>query len=95
MSDPKIIDLAAWKEENTPHLAGKAVCLSCRHQWAAVAPIGTVWLECPQCTLLRGRFINPVERDCPHWYCHCGCDLFYATENGMYCPNCGTWQHGF
>lgn len=93
--DTTIIDLATWKEEHTPHLAGKATCLDCRHQWAGVAPVGTVWLECPNCRLLRGRFLNPVEREGPHWQCNCGCDLFYVTDSGMYCPDCGAWQHGF
>lgn len=91
----KFIDLAAWKEENTPHLSGKALCLACRHEWAAVAPVGTVWLECPSCTLSRGRFVNAVEREGAHWHCACGNDLFYATPDGFYCPNCGVWQKGF
>ena len=95
--DPKLVSLAKWQEEHTPTLQGSAICLSCRHRWRAVMPLeaGVVWIECPQCLLMRGRFINPVERDGLHWTCNCGNDLFYAMEHGMYCPNCGSWQKGF
>ena len=90
-----VIDLQAARQEREPHSAGKARCLACKHEWVAVAPIGVTWMECPSCTLERGRFIAQHERDGEHWNCNCGCDLFYATPDGFYCPNCGEWQHGF
>jgi hypothetical protein len=90
-----VIDLQAAKQEREPHLSGRARCLDCKYEWTAVAPVGTTWFECPKCLLERGRMFAQVQRDAPHWHCNCGCDLFYATADGMYCPNCGEWQHGF
>ena len=86
----KVINLDSAR----PHLTGKARCLACNYEWVAAAPLGTVWLECPSCSLERGRFVAQVQRDTFHWICDCGCDLFYATQEGIYCPNCGTWQKG-
>ncbi len=78
--------------EDTPHAAGKARCLDCKHEWAGVAPAGVRWLECPACTLVRGRFIYWHLREGLGWQCNCGNDLFHATPEGVYCPNCRTWQ---
>lgn len=92
-----VIDLAAARQERelTLSLCGKARCLACRHEWQAVAPVGTVWLDCPACSLERGRFLGPAQRDGAHWHCGCGNDIFYVTPDGFYCPNCGEQQHGF
>jgi len=90
-----VIDLAQAKADKQPHLSGAAVCLACRHEWVAVAPVGTVWMDCPACGLERGRYRGPVGLGGLHWHCKCGNDLFHATQDGMYCPNCGEWQHGF
>lgn len=87
----EVIDLQAHR----PHLSGEAKCLSCNHEWAAVAPIGTVWLECPECGLEKGRLAGTVYRDEHHWHCNCGNELFYVTANVYYCPNCGLDQKGF
>lgn len=73
-------------------LSGMAQCLGCQHKWAAVAPVGSVWLECPSCSTEKGRYISHAERLEDHWECDCGNDLFHATRNGVYCPNCGVWQ---
>lgn len=93
MSD--VVDLEAERERRSPHSTGKARCLDCRHEWTAVAPVGVLWLECPACTLERGRFVAQHERDEPHWHCLCGNTLFYVVRDGYYCPNCGTAQQGF
>ena len=90
-----VIDLMQAKQKREPHLSGKARCLSCKHEWVAVAPVGVIWMECPSCTLERGRYVAHAERDSMRWGCNCGNDLFYATPDGFYCPNCGEWQHGF
>ena len=87
-----IIDMAAERLKREEHVAGDARCLACKHEWAAVAPVGATWLECPECALQRGRLIGQYERDHPHWECACGCDLFCVTAAGTYCPNCGNWQ---
>jgi len=84
-----VVSLDAFR----PHATGKAQCLDCHHEWVAVAPIGEVWLECPACTLLRGRYVFPFVRDGEEWACNCGNDLFHIKREGAYCPNCGVWQH--
>lgn len=90
-----IINLAIERERRSPHLAGKARCLACRHEWQAVAPTGATWLECPACAAERGCFVYPVGRSDPHWQCDCGNDLFHITPDGTYCPVCGVTQEGF
>lgn len=76
-----------------PHLSGEARCLTCGHTWVAIAPSGTVWLECPECKTEKGRFCGPVEESGEHWTCNCGCDLFHISRKGIYCPNCGVRQN--
>jgi len=90
-----VVDLAKERLERSPHYSGRARCLACKHEWVAVAPIGTDWLECPACSLERGRAIFPFLRAAPHWTCLCGCDLFHIMPAGIYCPNCGRWQQGY
>lgn len=90
-----VIDLNQARADRTPRLAGPAKCMACAHTWAAVAPIGTVDLECPACHLDRGRFVGNVTRAGLHWTCHCGNDLFHICPEGTYCPACGEWQKGF
>jgi len=91
----KIISLAEKREEKMPHSSGVAICLDCKHEWAAVAPIidgFIVWLECPSCGLVRGRFKYQFERNGEQWKCACKNDLFNIKPEGCYCPNCGAWQ---
>jgi Zn finger protein HypA/HybF involved in hydrogenase expression len=96
MKMSKIINFQSVKEEKTPHSSGKARCLDCKHEWEAVALVGTEWLECPGCHSKKGRFIYHFEPEhFVKWTCNCGNDLFYATPYGYFCPNCGTWQSGF
>lgn len=83
------------KEPEQPTLAGEARCLTCRHEWVAVAPVGTTWLECPECKCVKGVLKYKCLRDAPLWTCACGNDLFHVTAEGVYCPNCGNWQKGF
>lgn len=77
------------------YLSGKARCLQCQYEWVGVAPVGTVWLECPSCHTHHGTYIAQVEREEEHWQCDCGNPLFYVTKSGIYCPMCGCWQQGF
>lgn len=81
----KVIDIATRR----PHLAGEAICTICRAQWVAVAPVGTVWLDCPQCGASRGVMRFPVEDDAEHHHCACGGHLFAVTAARAYCPSCG------
>lgn len=79
--------------DHRPHLSGEAICIDCGFKWIAVAPVGTDWLECPECGLMRSRMKYPVIRgDTAHWTCKCGNDLFYITPDFTYCPNCGGVQ---
>jgi len=85
----KVISLAKRKL----NASGPALCMACKHEWEGRAAAGDEWLLCPQCGLEKGRFRYPHDRgDLEHWHCHCGNALFYATPNGLYCPNCGAWQ---
>lgn len=90
-----IVDLGAARQKREQHSSGKARCLDCKHEWVAVAPTGTPWLECPSCTLFRGRFVEHHEHgDKAHWECRCGNELFYILADGCLCPNCGRYQTG-
>jgi hypothetical protein len=37
-----VISLLQLKKDREPHLSGMARCLACRHEWVAVAPVGTI-----------------------------------------------------
>lgn len=81
------------KEKTEQHLSGKARCCSCKHDWMAVSPVGTDWLECPACYLMKGRYMHPALPDADNiWQCACGCDVFHITRLAAYCINCGTEQ---
>lgn len=83
-------------EEYRPHMHGRCLCLACRHEWEGVAPNGLVWIECPACSLHRGRFLYHADRgEAKRWTCACGNDLFHITPAATYCPNCGSIQAGF
>ncbi len=82
-------------ESRLPHCSGNAICFDCNHEWIAVAPTVTTWLQCPSCKLTRGRFKYPHQREGLEWKCNCGNDLFHLKPEGMYCPNCGNWVTGY
>lgn len=75
----KVVSLADERLARQPHLTGDAKCLSCGHEWVAVAPVGSYEFECPECKAVRGvwdGFISvPPNRmwyvcnncDCPHF----------------------------
>lgn len=90
----EIVDISALRAD--PHNTGKARCMACGHEEIAVAPVGVVWMECSECHAMKSLFIGPCEIEgAAHWTCNCGNDLFHATPEGFYCPNCGEWQRGF
>ena len=90
-----IVDLSKAREEREPHMQGKVRCLGCKNEWQAVAPIGTVYLECPECQLLQGRFMSLVEDEGPHWTCACENQFFAITPKRTYCIVCGETISGF
>lgn len=85
-------------EKEEPHLAGEALCIGCRHEWAAVAPVGTWQLECPSCCTWKGVFRYPVGADVGDllFVCNCGCEALTAyMHHGRFrlkCMSCGTEQ---
>lgn len=85
-------------EPLVPHLSGTAQCVSCEHRWEAVAPVGTVELECPVCHLNTGRYRNLVggAPGQEEWTCDCGCTLFVCIKGaGLMCARCGDYASGF
>lgn len=101
-----IIDLQKAREERSPHLSGKVRCLNCKYEWVGVAPIGTVWVECPECGSRKACFYYDVGPNAKQYVfeCNCGCDLLrLVSESGepdffksseLLCANCGV-SHRF
>lgn len=85
-------------EADGPHLSGPAVCGWCGHEWAAVAPVGSVHLECPGCGRLWGAYRHAVAPPAAFWRCWCGEELFWLTPRGSMCRRCGVissdWADG-
>lgn len=79
-------------QDDGEHLSGPARCIECRHEWEAVAPVGTYELECPQCESMKGIFVWPVDEDGDRWQCHCGSDAFRVLRGAIMCYRCGTEQ---
>lgn len=89
---------AAKPEPRDPHLTGSARCIQCTHQWEAVAPVGTTWMECPACHCHKAAFIGPCEAKEGDllWACNCGSSLFYITKaEGPVCHGCGVPATGW
>lgn len=80
-------------DEYKPHISGEATCLTCGHEWMAVAPIGTVELECSECHTFKGVFVGMTAPDTV-WECNCGNQHFYIDPDGAMCAKCGTRQDG-
>jgi len=85
-----VIDINA----NKPHLAGKAICLQCKHEWAQVAPHGTLGFECPECACAKGVFQGLVTPDSV-WKCECGNHVHALTPEGAQCLMCGEMQYSW
>lgn len=83
-----VINLA----DHRPHISGPARCSRCKHEWIAVAPVGTTQLECDCCGGMHGLFVHPcapAEGELV-FECNCGSDLFYVLPRGIMCRVCGT-----
>lgn len=86
------------RKEAGQHLRGSAICLTCRHDWEAVAPVGTTCLECPECGTQRGSWLYPVLPAVGdvRWLCSCGSELFSLIMPGRaMCAGCGKDVKGF
>ena len=80
--------------KNEKFASGEAFCLNCNHEWTAIAPVGTIQLECTNCKTMKGLFRFPfhVSEGEVYRQCSCGNSLFYLTPQGHLCPNCGNYQ---
>lgn len=85
-----IVDLASYR----PSISGNALCLQCDNRWSAVAPVGTVELECSKCNTWKGVFEGMTAPDIVR-QCTCGNQHFYISETGAMCAKCGLYQEGF
>lgn len=92
----KVVELDAYRPRQ-PHLSGMARCMACKHEWAAVAPVGTGELECPQCQCMRGVWqYNCTGRiGDQKFVCLCGCDVFRLTTIELMCTACGQLMTGW
>ncbi len=54
----EVVSLLRVKEDRTPHAQGSARCISCKHTWQAVAPLGTMTLQCPSCNEMKGLWTH-------------------------------------
>lgn len=89
-----VVSLAERRQEDTPHVSGFAQCLTCKHEWTQVAPVGTVQVDCPECKGHKGIFKYIAwPADTEVWNCACGCNIFMATRQGVYCVHCGIIQN--
>lgn len=82
------------KPDSVQYGEGEAFCNQCGHTWTAVAPTGTVQLECPSCHTMKGLFKFPfcVVEGQQVYTCNCGNQHFYLTPEGHLCANCGIYQ---
>jgi len=86
---PVVVSLSEQREKRSPHRSGNARCLNCKHEWAAVAPIGTVTLQCPLCETFQGLFKGVSSTQLMQWQCVCKEWTFFIDEHGAYCAHCG------
>lgn len=91
-----VVSFAAAREERQPHWTGEAYCVGCQHSWQAVAPMGTMILDCPACSLPKGMPRHPFGADEGDRLltCNCGCEALtaYQRHGRMWvrCMGCGT-----
>jgi hypothetical protein len=88
MPEEKVINFGDYK----PHLSGPVRCLNCKHEWIAIAPMGTfAELECPECGFLKGIYVGlfDVEDGVERFLCNCGCDCFLIMVGQFQCIQCG------
>jgi hypothetical protein len=83
--------------ERTPHVEGNVHCLACRYEWVAVALPGTVYLECPSCSNIRGVWKYPIIPDKETGFiCNfCKTYVFMIHRRGARCMGCAfvhSWE---
>ncbi len=81
---------AAKDAHDGPWLEGKVLCLNCGHRWHQVAQPGDAGIDCPECKLAKGIWINLAAcKDEEHYTCRCKNQFFHITPQRIYCPCCG------
>lgn len=86
-----VIDISTERIRRHDHLEGNAVCLACKHEWIAIAAPGTLYLNCPACSLDKGVFQCGVYLP-RHWQCNCGNATFFINPDEFrlaICCYCG------
>lgn len=84
-------NVVEFKKLGSQTIHGEAICIGCKHEWEASAPVGTYELDCPECHGNKAIFKHSVTRIEEHFKCNCSSFLFSVTRNGIYCINCGNW----
>ena len=94
-----VIRLADEREKRSPHWAGECKCIGCGHRWVGVAPLGTMFVECPSCGLSKGHPYHPFgagEAGDVVFKCNCGSEAMTAYYRGgrfrFQCMSCGADQ---
>lgn len=97
--DAKSKRLAQSSEEAeilSPHCAGEAKCMECKHEWVFTAPWPVDNLECPSCGISKGRPKYPYGPTSAESYPICGqcqCEhlrpFFRGGKTYVICENCG------
>lgn len=54
-----VINFAEAEAEREPHWSGNIKCIGCQHEWVGVAPMGTMFVDCPSCGLPKGTPKHP------------------------------------
>lgn len=100
----QIIDLSAARaarereehEGSGPHWSGNVRCIGCWHEWVAVAPVGSYWLECPACGFEKGAPVYAMSAELGTMVltCDCGCEamMIYRGDDRLtrvLCMRCG------
>lgn len=92
----EVVSLAAAREERTPHWEGTAYCTGCHHEWEAVAPLESRWIDCPACGANKGcpkRPFGAAEGDLLLTCTSCGGEALtaYQRKGRMWvrCMGCG------
>lgn len=79
-----------------PHMRGEAFCLGCGHTFWAEREVGpdSIRFECPACSAAKCyfKYEAALPPDTLVATCVCGTQLFYMTQEGHLCPNCGEYR---
>ena len=78
-------------DDHRPHLSGPCQCVACRHEWVAVAPVGTTVMTCPSCGEHKGGRFSMIlpPGDTMDGCGLCGNVFFVLKDGVLWCPNCG------